>query len=79
MGRRDLEYVVIAVMLLSGLYVVISGLATDLLGWSLFAPHRYMGRVFAGLVLLHLALKRRQIAAYLRRGFGRRPDRKPST
>jgi SagB-type dehydrogenase family enzyme len=79
MRRKDLEYVVIAAMLLSGLYVTFSGLATDLFGLHQFALHRYAGYACAGLVVLHLALKRRQITAYLRRRFGRRSDRDPST
>jgi SagB-type dehydrogenase family enzyme len=75
MRRKDLEYVVIAAMLLSGLYVTFSGLATDLFGLHQFALHHYAGYACAGLVLLHLALKWRQITVYLRRRFGRRSDR----
>ena len=75
MGRKDLGYVVIATMLLSGLYVTISGLVTDLFGLHQFAFHRYAGYVCAGLAALHLALNWGRVAAYLRRRTGR-PERR---
>ena len=75
MKRKDMEYVVIAAMLLSGLYVVLSGLMNTFFGLHLFILHRYAGCAFAGLILLHLTLKRKQIITYLRRRFSRRSDR----
>jgi len=67
MRRRDLDYIVIAAMLVSGLYVLGTGLITDLLGLHQFAFHRYAGYLCAALILLHVLLKGRQAIAYLRR------------
>ena len=71
MRRRDLDYVVIAAMLLSGLYVTLSGVVTDLFGLHQFALHRYAGYACAGLIALHLALNWGRVVAYLRRRLGR--------
>ena len=70
MSRKDLGYVVIAAMLLSGLYVAITGLVTDLFGLHQFFFHRYAGYVCAALAVLHLALNWGRVVAYLRRRFG---------
>lgn len=71
MRRRDLDYVVIAAMLVSGLYVTVTGLVSDLLGLHQFAFHRYAGYACAAFVLLHIVLNGRRIATYLRRLLGR--------
>ena len=78
MKLRDLNYVVIAAMLLSGLYVTISGLVTDIFGLHQFILHRYAGYACAALVVLHLALNWARVVAYLRWRFGRLRERKPS-
>jgi len=70
MRRRDLDYVIIAAMLLSGLYVTTSGLVTDLFGLHQFALHRYAGYVCAVLVVLHLTLNWGRVVAYLRNRLG---------
>ena len=75
MRRKDLEYVVIAALIASGLYVAISGLVTDLFGLHQFALHRYAGYVCAALTVLHLALNWGRVTAYLRRRFGRPRER----
>jgi SagB-type dehydrogenase family enzyme len=75
MRRKDLDYLVIAAISLSGLYVTISGLVADLFGLHQFALHRYAGYLCAGLVVLHLALNWGGIMAYLRRRLGR-PERR---
>ncbi|MFQ6101525.1 MAG: SagB family peptide dehydrogenase [Anaerolineae bacterium] len=75
MSRKDLNYAVIAAMLLSGLYVALSGLVTDLFGLHQFALHRYAGYVCAALILLHLVLNWARVTAYLRRRLGR-PERR---
>ena len=67
MRRKDLNYAVITAMFASGLYVTVSGLVTDLFGLHQFALHRYAGYACAGLIVLHLALNWRRVAAYLRR------------
>jgi SagB-type dehydrogenase family enzyme len=71
MRRKDVDYVVVAAMLLSGLYVTLSGLVTDLFGLHQFALHRCAGYACAALIVLHLALNWRRIVAYLGRRLAR--------
>ncbi len=71
MRRKDLDYLVIAVMFLSGLYVAVSGLVAGLFGFPQFFLHHYAGTVCVGLILLHLALNWGRVTAYLRRRLGR--------
>jgi SagB-type dehydrogenase family enzyme len=66
MVRRDLDYLVIAAMLLSSLYVAITGLLMDLFGSRQFFLHSYAGYASAILVGLHLALNWRRVTTYLR-------------
>ncbi len=68
--RKDLDYAVIAAMLLSGIYVTASGLVTDLFGLHQFAFHRYAGYTCAGLIVIHLALNWGRVMAYLKRRIG---------
>ena len=77
MGRKDLDYVVIAAMLVSGLYVTISGLIADAFGFPQFFLHRYAGYAWAGLGALHLTLNWGRVSGYLRRRLARplRPRR----
>lgn len=73
MRRKDLDYAVIAVMVLSGLYVAVTGVIADLFGLHQFIYHRYAGYVCAGFVLLHVALNWQRVTTYLGRLFsGRR-------
>jgi SagB-type dehydrogenase family enzyme len=72
MRRKDLGYLVIALMLVSGLYVAVTGLVAGLFGLHQFALHRYAGYVCAGLTLLHLALNWRRITVYMGRLFRHR-------
>ena len=75
MRRRDLDYVVIAGMLASGLYVTLSGVVAGLFGLHQFALHPHAGYVCAGLVAVHLALKWGRAVDYLGRRLGRRERR----
>lgn len=82
MRQKDFDYLVVAAMLLSGLYVAVTGFAADVLGLHEFAFHATAGYVCAGLGLMHLALNWRQVTGYLKRRFGRgerrdRPERAP--
>jgi hypothetical protein len=63
-ARRDLQYLMIAAMLISGLYVSISGLVTDLLGLHQFVLHRYAGYACSVLIMAHLALNWERFAAF---------------
>jgi SagB-type dehydrogenase family enzyme len=73
--RKDLDYLVIAAMFLSGLYVALSGLVAGLFGFPQFFLHRYAGYACVASVALHLALNWGRIAVYLRRRLGR-PQRR---
>jgi SagB-type dehydrogenase family enzyme len=75
MRRRDLGYVVVAAMLVSGFYVAATGLVAGLLGLHQFVFHSYAGYLCSGLALLHLALNWRRITSYLRRLFRRERER----
>ncbi len=69
MKHKDLDYLVIAAMLVSGLYVTASGLVAGIFGFPQFALHAYAGYACAGLVAVHLVLNRKRVAAYLRQRF----------
>lgn len=65
MKRRHLEYAVIAGMLLTGAYVLVSGLLAHLFGFPQFLLHRWAGYACAALVVLHLFLNGKRIRSYL--------------
>jgi SagB-type dehydrogenase family enzyme len=71
--RRDLDYIVIAAMLVTGLYVTLTGVIADLFGLHQFAYHASAGYLCAGFVLLHIILNGRRIVGYLRQLPRRRP------
>jgi SagB-type dehydrogenase family enzyme len=75
MIRKDRDYVVIAAMLLSGLYMATTGLVMDFFGLHQLAFHSYVGYAWAALAGLHLALNWGRIMAYLRRRFAHPPGR----
>ncbi len=72
MRGRHLEYAVIAGMLLTGGYGLVSGVLAHLFGFPQFFLHRWAGYVCAALVLVHLALNWKRIRSYLR-ALRRRP------
>lgn len=72
MSRRDWQYLVVAAMIATGLYVSVSGLVTDLYGLYQFVLHRYAGYACAVLVLMHLLLNRRRVWTYAASRLGRR-------
>jgi SagB-type dehydrogenase family enzyme len=77
MNRKDLEYLNIAAMLLTALYVTVTGLVAGFFGVHQVFLHRYAGYACAALAALHLILKRRQVTAYLKQRLGR-PEAKKS-
>ncbi len=79
MERKALDYLVIAAMLISGLYTAISGLVADLFGFPRFALHAETGYICTALATVHLALNRRRVVAYLQQQLGRRRKRPKST
>ncbi len=66
MRRRDLDYIVILAMLVSGLYVTITGVMAGLFGLHQVAFHSYAGYLCAALALVHIVLNVRRITAYVR-------------
>ena len=68
MKRRNLDYVIIAAMFLSGLYTLLTGLVADLLGIRLlaFRRHYYAGYACAILAGVHLILNWKKFKAFLR-------------
>jgi SagB-type dehydrogenase family enzyme len=80
MRRRDLDYILILAMLLSGSYVALTGVVVGLFGFPQFFLHRYAGYLCAILVLIHIFLKRRSISLYLRRRWKKqeRPHTSPA-
>jgi SagB-type dehydrogenase family enzyme len=65
MRRKDLAYLVVAAMLVSGLYVAATGVVAGLFGLHQFVFHSYAGYLCAGLTLLHLVLNWRRMTAYV--------------
>ena len=68
MRRRDLDYIIIVAMFLSGLYTALTGLVMGLLDLRLFAfhHHHHIGYVCTVLAGLHLILNWKRIKAFLR-------------
>lgn len=64
--RRHWEYVVVAGMLLTGAYVLVSGLLAHRFGFPQFLLHPWAGYACAALALVHLALNYGRVRNYLR-------------
>jgi SagB-type dehydrogenase family enzyme len=75
MRRKDLGYLLIAGMLVSGLYVAVTGVVAGLFGLHQFVLHSYAGYICAGLVLLHVALNWGRMTTYVGSLFGRTPEK----
>ncbi len=71
MRRKDVEYLVIVGMFLSGVYVGVSGIIAGLFGFPQFAWHDEAGYLCLTLIAAHIALSWSRIAAYVRRRFVR--------
>ncbi|MCX7681071.1 MAG: SagB/ThcOx family dehydrogenase [Anaerolineae bacterium] len=78
MRRKDLDYILITAMLLSGAYATLSGLVADLFGFPQFFLHRYAGYLCAALTLVHFTLNGRRITLYLRHRW-RKAEQTPRT
>jgi SagB-type dehydrogenase family enzyme len=77
MKKMDLDYLVIAVLFISGLYVATTGLLMGLFGTPQFFWHSYAGYLSGTVAAVHLALNWGRVTAYLRRRF-KRSDRTPA-
>ncbi len=69
MKRKNLDYIIIAIMFLTGLYTAITGVVMDLLDLRLFAfhHHHHAGYVCTALAGVHLILNWKKVRAFLRR------------
>ncbi len=67
MKRKNLDYIIIAVMFLSGLYTALTGLVMNLLDLRLLAFHHHAGYVCTILAGIHLILNWKKVRAFLRR------------
>ncbi len=76
MRQVDLDYFVIAALLLCSLYVALTGLIMDLFGVPQFFLHNYAGYAAAGLAGLHLAFNWRRITAYIKHTLWERSSRR---
>jgi SagB-type dehydrogenase family enzyme len=65
MRRIDLDYVVISMLLLSGLYVFVTGLLANWMGLNRFAFHPLVGYIFAALAFFHVLLHWPRIVAFV--------------
>ncbi len=70
MRQIDLDYLVISMLLLSGLYVFTTGLLANWMGLNRFAYHPLAGYVFVTLAACHVILNWNRIVAYLRYRLG---------
>jgi hypothetical protein len=70
MKRKDLDYAVIAAMLVSGFYTALTGLLMDLLDLPLFALHDHAGYACAVLAGAHLVLNWKKVKGFLRHKVG---------
>ena len=77
MKKVDLDYLVIAVLFVSGLYVATTGVLMGLFGTPQFFWHSYAGYLSGTVAAIHLALNWSRVTAYLRRRF-KQSDRTPS-
>jgi SagB-type dehydrogenase family enzyme len=75
MRQRDLDYLIIAALFVTGLYTTFSGLVMDLFGLHEFVLHAAAGYVCAGLGAVHLALNWGRVTAYVRKRLVRRERR----
>jgi len=69
--KRDIDYLVVAGLLLSGLYVATTGLVMGWFGLHRFAYHQFVGYAWAALAVVHVALNWGRIRAYLKLRFER--------
>jgi SagB-type dehydrogenase family enzyme len=70
--KNDLDYLVVAALLATGLYTLASGLIADSFGFPRFLYHDIGGYACALLGAAHLALNWSRVKAYLRRRLRRR-------
>ncbi len=70
MKSKDLDYAIIIIMVLSGLYVILTGLLMDLLALPMLVFHNYAGYISAVLAGIHLIRNWRRAKIVLRKRRG---------
>jgi hypothetical protein len=65
MKRKDLDYLIIIVMTLCGLYVTLTGLVMDVLNLPMLIFHNYAGYASAILAGVHLIRNWRRVKSFL--------------
>ena len=74
MKRRDLDYVVIALLVGSSIYVFITGLIADAMGLHHFGFHSQVGYVWISLAAVHLIQTWVRVKVFVRHRFRDRPS-----
>jgi SagB-type dehydrogenase family enzyme len=64
MKRKDLDYLVIALLILGSLYLLISGIIMDLSGIHRFVGHAAVGYSWVGLAVIHLSFSAKRVVVY---------------
>ncbi len=67
MKSKDLDYAIIIVMVLSGLYVILTGLLMDLLALPMLVFHNHAGYISAILAGIHLLRNWRKVKIVLQK------------
>ena len=70
--KKDLDYIVVGALLVTGLYTLISGAIAEWFGFPRFLFHSYAGYACAILGAAHLSLKWPEVKAYVRRRLRKR-------
>ena len=65
MKRKDLDYLIIIIMVLCGLYVALTGLVMDVLNLPMLVFHNYAGYVSMVLAGVHLIRNWRRVKFFL--------------
>ncbi len=77
--RRDLDYVVITLLVGSSVYVFITGLIADAMGLHHFGFHSQVGYLWMGLAITHLIQTWARVKAFIRNRFRDRSGKLSST
>ncbi|MBT9317217.1 SagB/ThcOx family dehydrogenase [Leptothoe spongobia] len=73
--RRDLDYVVITLLVGSSIYVFITGLIADAMGLHHFGFHSQVGYLWVALAVTHLIQTWARVKAFVRNRFRERSDK----
>ena len=77
MRRTDLNYIVIALLIVGSIYLLLTGLIMDTMGLHSFAFHAAVGYGWVALAVVHLILSGKQLLVYWGHRFRPHPHRHP--